>query len=196
MGYYLAMLTTSEHLSPVAVSQIMINFAANHGVDRDTCLLGTGITECDLVEGEALITRAQEMRLIENLMLALPDIPALGFKLGFQYSVSTFGIWGFALRTCRTLREATDLAMRYLPLSTAYCRIECFDEPERFGISLEPESIPLHLRQFLLERDMATGINLNSMWYPSVTSDTRQDEPESESSLPSLGRLWTEFLVL
>ncbi|ERS89163.1 hypothetical protein Q667_12660 [Marinobacter sp. C1S70] len=36
----------------------------------------------------------------------------------------------------------------------------------------------------------------NPMWYPSVTSDTRQDEPESESSLPSLGRLWTEFLVL
>jgi cation:H+ antiporter len=34
------------------------------------------------------------------------------------------------------------------------------------------------------------------MWYPSVTSDTRQDEPESESSLPSLSRLWTEFLVL
>ncbi|WP_456489947.1 sodium:calcium antiporter [Marinobacter nauticus] len=36
----------------------------------------------------------------------------------------------------------------------------------------------------------------NPMWYPSVTSDTRQDEPESESCLPSLGRLWTEFLVL
>ncbi len=37
----------------------------------------------------------------------------------------------------------------------------------------------------------------NPMWYPpSVTSDTRQDEPESESSLPSLSRLWTEFLVL
>ncbi|WP_370231462.1 sodium:calcium antiporter [Marinobacter nauticus] len=36
----------------------------------------------------------------------------------------------------------------------------------------------------------------NPMWSPSVTSDTRQDEPESESSLPSLSRLWTEFLVL
>ena len=54
MGYYLAMLTTAEPLSPVGISQIMINFAANHGVDRGTCLLGTGITERDLMEGEAL----------------------------------------------------------------------------------------------------------------------------------------------
>lgn len=36
----------------------------------------------------------------------------------------------------------------------------------------------------------------NPMWHPSVTGDTRQDEPESESRLPSLSRLWAEFLVL
>lgn len=150
----------SELLTPIAISQVMINFAANHGVDLDTCLLGTGITETDLVGSETLITRAQEMRLIENLMLALPDVPALGFKLGLQYNVATFGIWGFALRTSRTLREATDLAIRYLPLSTAYCRMYSFDEQDMFGVRFDPETIPRHLRQFLLERDMATGMNL------------------------------------
>ncbi len=147
-------------LHPVTISQVMINFAGNHGVDRETCLLGTGITGQQLLEGSSLIERSQEMRLIENIMLALPDLPALGFRLGLQYSMSTFGIWGFALRTCRTLRDATTMALRYLPLSTAYCRLHPFELEGYFGVSMDPADIPAHLRQFLLERDMATGIQL------------------------------------
>lgn len=147
-------------LHPVAISQVMINFASSFGVDKDTCLLGTGISEDALLDGEALITRQQEMRLIENLMLALPDVPALGFQLGLQYNVATFGIWGFAIRTCRTLRDAANTALRYLPLSTAYSRISAFDEDDYFGIAFDAEDIPRHLRQFLMERDLATGINL------------------------------------
>lgn len=137
-----------------------MNFAASLGVDKDTCLQGTGITDEALVDSEALVARDQEMRLIENLIHALPNTPALGLKLGMQYNVATFGIWGFALSTSRTLRDAARTAIRYLPLSTAYCRLYSFDEDGLFGIGLDPESIPPHLRQFLLERDLATGVNL------------------------------------
>ena len=147
-------------LHPVAISQVMISFAARQGVDQETCLLGTGISDQVLQDGEALVTRTQEMRLVENLMLALPDVPALGFRLGLQYNLATFGIWGFALRTSYTLREAVARAMRYLPLSTAYCRVFRIDEGNQFGIGMDADSIPHHLRQFLLERDMATAIHL------------------------------------
>ncbi len=147
-------------LHPTVISQVMVNFAATLGVDKETCLLGTDISEEQLGDGEALITRSQEMKLIENLILALPDEPALGFRLGLQYNVSTFGVWGFALRTKRTLKEATAVALRYLPLSTAYCRMEQIEEPGVFGVRVDPSPIPSHLRQFLLERDIATGINL------------------------------------
>ena len=147
-------------LHPIAISQVMINFAASHGIAENICLNGTTITREDLQDGEALITREQEIRLIENLIQAIPEVPALGFKLGLQYSVSTFGVWGFALRTSRTLRDAANTALRYLPLSTAYCRMYTFEEDGCFGIGLDPEPIPSHLRQFLLERDLATGINL------------------------------------
>ncbi|WP_323750220.1 AraC family transcriptional regulator [Marinobacter sp.] len=154
------MLKQESTLHPIAISQVMINFAASHGVTADVCLDGTSITGGELQDGEALITREQEIRLIENLIQALPDTPALGFKLGLQYNVATFGVWGFALRTSRTLRDAANTALRYLPLSTAYCRMYTFEEGGRFGIGLDPEPIPHHLRQFLLERDLATGINL------------------------------------
>lgn len=160
LHYTGAMSQTGTIQHPVAISQVMINFAAQHGADQQTCLLGTGISDAELQQGDALVTRVQEMRLIENLMLALPDVPALGFALGQQYSMATFGLWGFALRTSRTLREAVGMATRYLPLSTAYCSIQSFDENGRFGLAMDPAAIPRHLRDFLLERDMATACKL------------------------------------
>ena len=152
--------TAEPTLQPAVISQVMVNFATGLGVDMDTCLQGTGISGEELADGEALISRAQNMRLVENLILALPDTPALGFKLGLHYNVATFGIWGFALRTSRTLRYAVATAFRYLPLSTAYCHMYAFEEEGCFGIGLDPQPIPKHLRQFLLERDLATSVNL------------------------------------
>ena len=160
LHYNRAMSQHDPILHPVVIGQVMINFAARHGVDQESCLLGTGISDAELQDGEALITRGQEMRLLENIMLALPEVPALGFELGLQYSIATFGIWGFALRTSRTLRDAIAVATRYLPLSTAYCRVNAFEEAGRFGIGMDPQPIPRHLRALLLERDMATGLNL------------------------------------
>ncbi len=150
----------STILHPVAIGQVMVHFAAHYGVDVDTCLLGTGITEVQLREPDTLITRSQEMCLIENLILALPDVPALGFELGLQYNIATFGIFGFAMRISRNLREAVQQALRYLPLSTAYCRFQLLSDAQVFGVSMDPDSIPQHLRQFLLERDSATALNL------------------------------------
>ena len=145
---------------PVAISQVMVNFAASYGVDAQTCLLGTGIVETQLRDADALLAREQEMRLIENLMLALSHVPALGFELGLKYNIATFGIWGFALRSSRNLREANQRALRYLPLSTAYCELAVFGDKHEYGISIDASAIPDHLRQFLLERDMATAIRL------------------------------------
>jgi AraC-like DNA-binding protein len=152
--------TIEPILHPIVISQVMINFAASFGIDKETCLLGTDIPEELLQDSEALIPRSQEMRLVENLILAIPNEPALGFKLGLQYSVSTFGVWGFALRTSRTLREAAVIALRYLPLSTAYCRMQQVDDSGYFSIVFDSDSIPGPIRQFLLERDIATGVNI------------------------------------
>jgi AraC-like DNA-binding protein len=169
---------------PIAISQVMVNFAVSLGVDKDSCLQGTGIYEEALTDGEALVSRDQELRLIENLILALPDTPALGFKLGLHYNVATFGIWGFALRTSRTLRHAVNTAIRYLPLSTAYCRMYTIEEAGLFGIGLDPTPIPSHLRQFLLERDLATAVNLLkeiSLWGLTICAAEFQGEPLSYS---------------
>ncbi|THD03106.1 AraC family transcriptional regulator [Panacagrimonas perspica] len=147
-------------LHSLTISQVILNFAIDHGIDADTCLAGTGITRAMLQDPNQLATPEQEMRLIENLVLALPDQAAPGFELGLRYSVSTFGTWGFTLRTSRSLREAIERALRYIALSTAYCAFSSAVEGDRFIVCADPSEIPLPLRQFLLERDMGTALNL------------------------------------
>lgn len=153
-------MSSESVLHSLAISQVMVNYAAAHGVDIETCLQGTQVAPEQFQDAEALIRPEQEMRLIENLMLALPDIPALGFELGKLYNVSTFGAWGFALRTSRNIREAIERAVRYIPLSTAYCIFDtCIDDGE-YILTADPKDIPLQIRQFLLERDLGTAITL------------------------------------
>lgn len=147
-------------LHSLAISQVILHYAAEQGVDEQTCLAGTEITSDLLGDGAGLISPEQEMRLIENLILALPDRPAAGFELGLRYTVATFGAWGFALRTSRNLRQAIERALRYLPLSTAYCRFSTAIADGVFELRVDPREIPVHLRQFLLERDLGTAIQL------------------------------------
>lgn len=150
----------AEVLHPIAIVQVMVNFGARQGVDPESCLIGTGIQASRLSDPDALVTRDQEMRLLENLILALPQVHALGFELGLQYNVATFGIWGFALRISRSLHEAIERALRYLPLSTAYCRFRIDASGNEFAICADADAIPPHLRQCLLERDIATALNI------------------------------------
>ncbi len=154
------MKTLAAVFHSLAISQVMLNFARRHGIDSETCLRGIEIDEAQFHNADALITAEQEMRLIENLRQALPNVPALGFTLGLQYNVSTFGTWGFTLRTSRNFREAIEKALRYIPLSTAYCSFSTAVEGEKFVIIADERHIPANLRTFLLERDLGTAINL------------------------------------
>lgn len=145
---------------PAAIALVMVNFASRLGVDAQTCLSGTGLTLEDLTRADTWLHRSQEIQLLENIVARLPDQPALGFQLGMQYNVSTFGIWGFAIRTSPTLASAVQTAMRYLPLSTAYCRFSVVYTPSSFGIVAHADDIPQNLRQFLLQRDLGTAYSL------------------------------------
>lgn len=150
----------SPLMHPATIAQVMVNFAARFGVDRQACLLGTGVELDDLHRADTWLQRSQEMRLLENMIMSLPDVPALGFELGLQYNVSTFGIWGFAIRTSPTLAAAVETALRYLPLSTAYCRFSVIHTDSAFGIAAHSDDIAQHLRHFLLERDLGTAFSL------------------------------------
>lgn len=143
-----------------AITQVIVNFAQEHGVDEETCLHGTGISIDTLRDPGGLIDRTQEMRLFENILLALPDLPALGYELGARFHFNAFGVVGFATASSRNVMEAVERALRFVPLTTAYCQFSAHVQTDELHIRVNPDAIPTHLRQTLLERDICTTIVL------------------------------------
>ena len=152
----------------IVSAQLLARLAAEHGVGIDLCLAGTGIGREALADPETEISAAQELHLVRNVMLALPDVSGLGLEAGLRYHLSAYGIWGFAMVSSPTFRSGCEVAVRYLDLSYAFSRfiLEDLDSVEPRAV-LDDNAIPAELRQFLVERDFAAFVNAVREMLPS-----------------------------
>jgi len=152
----------------IVSAQLLTHLAAEHGIDLDTCLQGTGVGHAALADPETEISAAQELHLIGNVMRALPQISGLGLEAGLRYHLSAYGIWGFAMVSSPTFRSGCEVAVRYLDLSYAFARFVLEDlDSAAPRVTLDDRAIPAELRQFLVERDFGAFVNAVQEMLPS-----------------------------
>lgn len=132
--------------------------AAESGMPRADVLAGTGIAEAALSDPGAEITAAQEVRLIGTLTDRLPEVAAL--EAGARYRLTTYGIWGFALLSSRTIRESHDVAMRFLDLSYALTRVSAQECADELAIFFDDLDLPEPVRRFVLLRDTSAAVEI------------------------------------
>lgn len=140
---------------------VLIGLAADHGVGPEQCLRGTGLDLATLYDPVTEISRAQELAVIRNLVDALGHLPGLGLRAGTLYHLTTYGIWGFALATCPTLRDAVELGLRYVDLTFAFTQVRAGQESGRACFVLEADDdVPPDLARFTVERDAAAIVTI------------------------------------
>jgi AraC-like DNA-binding protein len=137
---------------------LLCGLAAEHGIPAATALRGTGIDEAALCDPAAEITAAQEARLIATLADALPE--NAGLVAGARYRLTTYGIWGFALLSSRTIRESHDVAMRFLDLSYALTRISAREGDGELALFFDDLDVPEPVRRFVLLRDTSAAVQI------------------------------------
>ena len=140
--------------------KIMTELGQQHGLSISHCLQNTGITSEQLEDSSALVTGAQELQVIENLAHELPEVRGLGLQAGMRYQLTTFGIWGFAIISSPTVRDAIDVALRFTDLSFVLLKFSYHETAESAEIVMGVEHIPTHLRQFVVERHLAVFMML------------------------------------
>ncbi len=147
--------STSVHLPKRSITsaQLLTQLGLDHGLSVERCLLNTGLSPLQLAELHSEIEGAQELQLIRNLLDALPEQHDLGLQAGLRYQLTTYGIWGYALLSSQTFRQAADLGLRYLDLTFAFNRITLSEEADQAHLDLDGSHLPSHLRDFLLLRD-------------------------------------------
>jgi len=91
-------------------------YIQKHGLDMQQCLQGTSIELADLHDSQTIIHLSQALHFYSNLR-KISDDPYLGLTLGADLHLADYGMWGFALMSCNTFRQAVELGIRMIPLS-------------------------------------------------------------------------------
>lgn len=139
---------------------LMSNVAINHGMSKQACLKNTGISEVMLNDSNAEIKASQELKLIENIVDELGDT-SIALEIGPRYHLTTYGIWGFAFASSPTLRAATEVGLRFLSLTFAFCHIHIKEEGELVYLYVEADDVPEKMRRFVVERDGSAIVNIH-----------------------------------
>ena len=93
-----------------------LRYIDSHALNLDQCLIGTGISKSTLRDSSSRIHLEQLLHFCRNIRELSGD-RYLGLALGSELHVAGYGMFGFAMLSARTLRQAVQLGMRLVTLS-------------------------------------------------------------------------------
>jgi len=190
----------------IAGAHHLVEVAQLHGASVATCLEGTSIPAAAIRDAEAAVAPEQELRLIRNIMAALPQVEGLSLEVGLRYQLTDFGIWGYALFSSRSLRDALLLALRYLDLAAIFGELHFEESAGEARLRLDYRKAPADVRQFLIERDTAAILKTQRLVDPRPAPPLRMQfefpQPayadrfrEMFGKLPQFGAKATVFVL-
>jgi len=119
------------------------------------CLAGTGLLESTLADEGAEIWAHQEFRVVGNIVSRLGDHPGLGVEVGGFSTLGRLGVLGFAFLTSATVREGFERILPYQALLPSHMRFAIGADAEREYVVADDNDIPIDIRPFIVERDLA-----------------------------------------
>ncbi|WP_245549180.1 AraC family transcriptional regulator [Noviherbaspirillum massiliense] len=149
-----------DYRRSMAGIRLLTAFGIESGSTLDTLLSGSGVTPDQLDDPHAEVSAHQELCVVANLLRVMGAAQQLGIRVGMRYHPTTFGIWGYALISSATVRDAIATALRFLPLTFAFTRVSLHEEGEFASLVFEEPALAHPVRRFLVERDMAAAAAL------------------------------------
>jgi len=138
--------------------RLLIEFGQERGLGTEL-LAGSGLSASDLDDPVVELHARQELRVIENLLQSCGR-PGLGLEMGLRYNFASYGFWGLGLVSSATAADALALALRFIPLTFAFCQISSAVEGDACSVVFEAPEMAPGLRRFLVERDAAAAARL------------------------------------
>ncbi|MEV0759057.1 AraC family transcriptional regulator ligand-binding domain-containing protein [Nocardia sp. NPDC050435] len=144
-----------DHPRGPAAARILVGLGAEHAVSASACLAGTGLRPADLERPDTVVEAGQELTVARNLLRRIGDRPGLGVTAGTRYTVGTLGVWGYAMLSSASVREAIRLGVGYAELSFAFIRPTLEPDGSDLAVVFDAGEIPADVREFFVERELA-----------------------------------------
>ena len=139
--------------------RLLVEFGQERGLDISRILARTRLKEADLADPAIELDASQEMAVVSNLIRACRQ-PGLGLEVGMRYNFASYGLWGLGLVSSATAGDALALALRFIPLTFAFCRISGGIDGEMCIVTFEAPDVEPAVQRFLVERDVAAASRL------------------------------------
>ncbi|MFP5218660.1 MAG: AraC family transcriptional regulator [Actinomycetes bacterium] len=133
---------------------LLTRLGAEHGLPAEALLDGTGIDADRLRVPGTEVTGRQELAVLRAMHRARPGLQ-LALEAGRRYHLTTYGIWGFALASSPTVRDALEVGSRFVDLSFTFCSFSVEQDDDDLRLCLDDDGLPDDVRPFVVTRDLA-----------------------------------------
>ncbi|AKJ31116.1 AraC family transcriptional regulator [Caldimonas brevitalea] len=137
-----------------AYPALLLDIVAERGHDTTSVLEAGGLSASALAPPTAHLSAAAYAAMVLEAARVTGD-PGIGLALGLRLHPSTHGFLGYALLTCRTLREAIELGMRYSGLRQRHLVFSLHVEADVAALEVRELAPMGPVRQILLEAMLA-----------------------------------------
>lgn len=152
-------------------ARLLVQYGVESGISASACLKGTGLSEDDISDPSAEITTAQEHAIVHNLVREHGSESYLGLDIGSRYSVSLFGMLGFACMSAPTLRSTIEVSLRYQDLAFTLAQASLVTRHEQTFIVIDVSHLGPEIHRFVVEHCMAT------VWAAILEMDDQPPRP-------------------
>jgi AraC-like DNA-binding protein len=132
---------------PGAYAYELVSLCARWGVSAEALLEGTGLTVAALKDPATRLPLAVCTTVVERAR-QLTHEPALAFAMGLHMRLSWHGFLGFAAMTSGTVREAIEIAQRFIRTRTSAFELSTYVEGTVASLVLEEREPLGPLREF------------------------------------------------
>lgn len=165
----------------------LVEVLMEQGVPTEDSLRGSGVTHDDLTDPSVLTSMRQYLTVCLNAITLQSD-PATSFELGTRLRVSAYGMYGYALLSCLSIRDYFRLAMKYRRLATPpmaiawreYDDVAVWSFPDVFVLDT-----PQILKRFLIEQQFSLHVthlqDVAGTRCPPLRASFAYDAPEFAS---------------
>lgn len=137
-------------------AQWLIEQLVAMGINASRLMKGTKLTSGWLVREDTIITFPEYKRIIRNA-LDITNDSALGLKLGRAVNPAMFGIFGYALMSSKTLKDAANVFIKYQDLPGQLTRISMEQDDSDIIIRFDPlHPLENSLLSYAIEEALST----------------------------------------
>lgn len=149
--------------------QIICDYASSLGLDPQDIIANSAI-RAEQLQQDCQIDAQQELQVIHNLLSYTGSPYETGMALGLRYQLTSYGIFGYALLSSSTLRNAIRFGQQYLALTYIFSKLELIEHQGQARIEIHCD-LPGDSGKLLASRDMWAVLVIMRELLPELPPD-------------------------